>query len=113
MRSATGFTLIEVMITVAIVAILAAVAIPSYTSYITRSKIQEATTTLLAMRTKMEQYFQDHRLSWRSASAGYSYKGRAALQQTRLTPFISPRSHVSVALLLHRLPVFYSLPSTT
>jgi len=61
MRSATGFTLIEVMITVAIIAILAAVAIPSYTDYITRSKIQEATTSLLAMRTKMEQYFQDQR----------------------------------------------------
>ena len=61
MRSATGFTLIEVMITVAIIAILAAVAIPSYTDYITRSKIQEATSSLLSMRTKLEQYFQDNR----------------------------------------------------
>jgi type IV pilus assembly protein PilE len=61
MRSATGFTLIEVMITVAIVAILAAVAIPSYTDYITRSKIQEATSSLLSMRTKLEQYYQDNR----------------------------------------------------
>ena len=61
MRSATGFTLVEVMITVAIVAILAAVAIPSYTDYITRSKIQEATSALLAQRTKMEQFFQDQR----------------------------------------------------
>ena len=61
MRRATGFTLIEVMITVAIVAILAAVAIPSYTDYITRSKIQEATTSLLSMRTKLEQFYQDQR----------------------------------------------------
>src|SRR6267143_1300375 len=61
MRGAKGFTLIEVMITVAIVAILAAVALPSYTDYITRSKIQEATSSLLSMRTKMEQYFQDQR----------------------------------------------------
>jgi len=70
MRSATGFTLIEVMITVAIVAILAAVAIPSYTDYITRSKIQEATSSLLAMRIKMEQYFQDQRTYIGACAAG-------------------------------------------
>jgi type IV pilus assembly protein PilE len=49
------------MITVAIVGILAAVAIPAYTDYIMRGKIGEATSNLLAMRTKMEQYFQDNR----------------------------------------------------
>jgi type IV pilus assembly protein PilE len=70
MRSATGFTLIEVMITVAIVAILAAVAIPSYTDYITRSKIQEATSSLLSMRTKLEQYYQDNRTFFGACVAG-------------------------------------------
>jgi type IV pilus assembly protein PilE len=70
MRSATGFTLIEVMITVAIVAILAAVAIPAYTDYITRGKIQEATSTLLAQRTKLEQYFQDSRTFVGACAAG-------------------------------------------
>ena len=61
MRKARGFTLIDVMITVAIVAILASIAIPAYTDYITRSKIHEATTALQAQKVKMEQFFQDQR----------------------------------------------------
>ena len=61
MQRQSGFTLIELMVTVAIVAILAGIAIPSYSIYITRSKIAEATSNLLAMRTKMELYFQDNR----------------------------------------------------
>ena len=61
MQRSTGFTLIEVMVTVAIIAILAAVAIPNYTDYVKRGKLTEATSTLLSMRTKMEQYFQDNR----------------------------------------------------
>lgn len=56
-----AFTLLELMITVAIVGILAAVAIPSYTDYIMRGKITEATSNLLSMRTKLEQYYQDNR----------------------------------------------------
>ena len=61
MQRPTGFTLIELMITVAIIAVLAAIAIPNYTDYVRRGKLQEATSTLLSMRTKMEQYFQDNR----------------------------------------------------
>ena len=61
MRSTRGFTIIEVMIVVAIVAILASVAIPSYSDYIRRGKIQEGASALLAQRVKMEQFFQDNR----------------------------------------------------
>ncbi|TMH39217.1 MAG: prepilin-type N-terminal cleavage/methylation domain-containing protein [Betaproteobacteria bacterium] len=61
MQRPNGFTLIELMVTVAIIAILAAIAIPNYSDYVRRGKLQEATSNLLAMRTKMEQYFQDNR----------------------------------------------------
>ncbi|MEP7181559.1 MAG: prepilin-type N-terminal cleavage/methylation domain-containing protein [Betaproteobacteria bacterium] len=56
-----GFTLIEVMVTVAIVGILAAIAYPNYTSFVQRGRIIEATTRLSDFRVKMEQWFQDNR----------------------------------------------------
>ncbi len=63
-----GFTLIEVMIVVVIVGILAAVALPQYTSYIFRANVQEATATLSDVRTRLELLYGDSRSYIRSGA---------------------------------------------
>ncbi len=60
-RANQGFTLIELMIVVAIIGLLSAIALPAYSDYITRGKLAEATSTLPDGRVKMEQFFQDNR----------------------------------------------------
>jgi type IV pilus assembly protein PilE len=61
MRSTSGFTLIELMVAVAILAILAAIALPSYTRYVQRGDVAEGTQALAQYRVQMEQYYQDNR----------------------------------------------------
>lgn len=56
-----GFTLIEMMIVVAIIAILASIALPSYQDYILRSRIPEATAGLAAKRVQLETFFDNNR----------------------------------------------------
>lgn len=58
---AHGFTLIEVMIVVGIVAILAAIALPNYSDSVRRGKIIEATSGLSDARQRAEQWFMDNR----------------------------------------------------
>jgi len=60
-RLAAGFTLIELMIAMVLVAILMSVAIPSYQSYVRRGQLSEAFSTLADVRVKMEQYYQDNK----------------------------------------------------
>ena len=60
-KNARGFTLVELMVVVAIVAILAAVAIPQYSDYVLRGALTEATSGLAQQRVSMEQYFLDNR----------------------------------------------------
>jgi type IV pilus assembly protein PilE len=69
-KNASGFTLIEIMITVGIVAILTAIALPSYRDYVQRGKIVTAINNLTNQQAAMEQFYQDNRTY--STSSGFT-----------------------------------------
>lgn len=58
-RLQRGFTLLEIMIVVAIAAMLAAIALPAYQSYLMRSRVPEAFDMLSSYASRMEQTYQD------------------------------------------------------
>ncbi len=60
-RSVSGFSLIELMVTVAIIAILATIAYPSYTDHVVRSNRTEAQRELLRLANLQEQFYSDNR----------------------------------------------------
>jgi len=69
MLKAKGVTLMEVMITVAIIGILSAIAIPSYSTYVTKSRQGEAKSALLELGQFMERHYTANS-SYGTVSAG-------------------------------------------
>jgi type IV pilus assembly protein PilE len=72
-RAMAGFTLIELMISVVVLTILAAIAIPTYSNQIRKSRRSEAKSTLLDLAGREERYMATNGVYTSSASAlGYS-----------------------------------------
>lgn len=71
-RRAGGFTLVELMVAVLTIAILAAVALPAYSSYITRGRLTEAFNQLTTLGVALEQFSQDNRTYVGACVAGTS-----------------------------------------
>jgi type IV pilus assembly protein PilE len=71
MKAQRGFTLIELMVAVVVLAILASIAYPSYMDYTQRARLAEARSQLMDARAKLEQFYQDNRTYTGADGAGF------------------------------------------
>ncbi len=88
-----GFTLIELMIVVAIVGILAMLAIPRYQRYVIKSRRSAAQTALADLATQEEQYYLDH-TSYTSSISALGRSASAADLYTLSIPTATSDSYV-------------------
>lgn len=80
LRTVKGFTLVELMIVVAIISILAAISMPAYYNYIVRSRQSKAIGELMAIKAASERYFVENGTytTMIGALRGYTSAGTAA-----------------------------------
>jgi type IV pilus assembly protein PilE len=103
MKKNRGFTLIELMITVAIMAILASVAYPAYTQYIVRANRSSAVSFVMDLASRQEQYNLDARL----------YTNQLSLLGAATVPAeVSTQYNVTVAVDNTLAPPVYSVTAT-
>ena len=107
-----GFTLIELMIVVAIIGILAAIAIPAYQDYTARSQMSEAMSLASGVRTAVTETFQSTgTFPVTNASAGVALAG--SINGNYVTSVAVGANGVITATLLGTAPVINAIRNAT
>ena len=106
-----GFTLIELVVAMVIVAILAAIAIPGYTSYVRKGRRTDAKSALLDMASLEERYFSLNN-AYSNTSTDFGYTGfPATIGSSSTLDYQVTVSQVKAP--LSTSPAYYQLTATT
>ena len=99
-----GFTLIELMIVVAVMGILAAIAYPSYMDSVRKSRRADATSALLNLAARQERFYTEHN----SYTNDLSYTACSGLNYSTASPVKTPDGHytITVTVTPNGAPVF-------
>ena len=87
-RKSQGFTLIELMIVIAIIGILAAVAVPAYQDYIIRTRVSEGYVATGEARASIQEYYTVKDQSFPSSNAQAGMGSSAAFKSTYVSTLI-------------------------
>ena len=82
MQNQKGFTLIELMIVVAIIAILAAIAISQYQDYVIRSQVSEGSSLADGMKTAVAEFYNNNGRFSANGNASYGLSAPTSIQGT-------------------------------
>ena len=80
----TGFTLVELLIAVAIAAVLASIALPAYSSYLERARVNQAIADIRVLNVRVRKYEDDHR----AVPAGLAPIGAAGMLDPWGRPYV-------------------------
>ncbi len=95
-RTAAGFTLIELMITVVIIGILAAIAYPSYRNYVTQTRRSDAQIALTQAANQQERFFTE--FNWYAATLAGARAGGTSTTGVLGISIASPESHYMLSM---------------
>lgn len=111
-RKNVGFTLIELMVVIAIVSILAAIAIPSYAEYTKRARRADATTTLLRAVSRAERFFLNTNSYPTEASPGATSLAAMGIATTSVNGYYNIRYAYNGGAITATNPLFQAVAIT-